>query len=422
MLSSSIEYIPHIIQQHAEESAILHNIRLQQVGASHVKLHHLRRIDDRIAAHLDGLTVAGSYGSSVCEAALESAGVGEIFTAAIRAIEEKDLQWLDRLFALAIAVPEVQSGLISAFGWISAQYLEGTGVGLLTSKDPFKQRMGIEACVLHRVDPGATLTSLIGHQEPQLRGRALRAAGELGRRDLRTICEQSLTDKDMACRFWAAWSSALLGNRTSAVEVLKTYSLTINAFQQQVLQLILRIMAMADVHAVLKTLAQNPSNVRCLIQGAGISGDPYYVSWLIKQMDDPKLARLAGESFSFITGLDLAYLDLEQDKPEGIEMGPNENPDDDNVAMDEDDNLPWPDPAKILTWWDTNKIGFLDGERYFMGKRISREHCMQILKEGFQRQRFAAALYLCLLEPGTQLFPISAPAWRQQRWLSNNNS
>lgn len=75
--------IPHIIRQHAEESAILYNIRLHQVAAPHVKLHHLRRIDDRIAAHLDGLAVAGDYGLKVCEEALEDAGAGEVFTASV---------------------------------------------------------------------------------------------------------------------------------------------------------------------------------------------------------------------------------------------------------------------------------------------------------------------------------------------------
>ncbi len=418
MLVYSLESIPHIVQQHAEESAILHNIRLRQVSAPHVKLHHLRRIDDRIAAHLDGLAVAGEYGSKVCEAALESVGIGEVFTAVIRAIEEKDKQWLDRLFALVTAVPEVQPGLIAAFGWISAQHLQGIGATLLASSDPFKQQAGIAACVLHRVDAGVVLTSLIHHQQPQLRARALRAAGELGRRDLRFACEQSLADKDLTCRFWAAWSAILLGNRTNAVEVLKAYSLTINSFQKHALQLVLKVLALTDIHALLKTLAQNASNMRCLIQGAGIAGDPHYVPWLIKQMDEPKLSRLAGESFSFITGLDLAYLDLERDAPEGIELGPNDDPENNNVQMDEDDNLPWPDPTKIQAWWDANQSSFTNGERYFMGKLISRDHSMQILKEGFQRQRIAANQHLCLLESGAQLFPVSAPAWRQQRWLN----
>ena len=148
MLSSSIEYIPHIIQQHAEESAILHNIRLQQVAAPHVKLHHLRRIDDRIVAHLDGLTVAGSYGSSVCEAALESAGVGEVFAAAIRAIEENDLQWLDRLFALAIAVPDRDVAHEDHESQQSAQPVQRciAPARILIEPDPAAHRMRDQQC------------------------------------------------------------------------------------------------------------------------------------------------------------------------------------------------------------------------------------------------------------------------------------
>ena len=37
--------------------------------------------------------------------------------------------------------------------------------------------------------------------------------------------------------------------------------------------------------------------------------------------------------------------------------------------------------------------------------------------ESIQRQRMAAATYLCLLVPDTQLFNTAAPAWRQQQLL-----
>ncbi len=139
--------------------------------------------------------------------------------------------------------------------------------------------------------------------------------------------------------------------------------------------------------------------------------------WLIKQMEDLKLARLAGESFSYITGLDLAYLDLERKPPEGIELGPNDDPNDDDVAMDEDDSLPWPDAAKIADWWSANASRFVAGTRYFVGEPPTFAHCRQVLKTGFQRQRIAAATYLCLLTPGTALFNTAAPAWRQERLL-----
>jgi hypothetical protein len=52
-----------------------------------------------------------------------------------------------------------------------------------------------------------------------------------------------------------------------------------------------------------------------------------------------------------------------------------------------------------------------------MGATPSRDHCLRVRKEAGQRQRRAASEYLCLLHPGTVLFPTCAPAWRQQRWL-----
>jgi uncharacterized protein (TIGR02270 family) len=418
MLASLLKPIPHIIQQHAEEAAHLRLMRSVLVSAPHVKLHHLRRLDDRVAAHLDGLAVAGEYGSSVSEAALESPAIGEVFAATVRAIEEKDERRLDKLFALVTAVPAARAGLISAFGWVSAQHLQGTGTRLLASPEPFKREVGIAACVMHRIDAGAALNGAIADPDVALRARALRSTGELGRRDLLAACVDSLLDEDAGCRFWAAHSAVLLGDGAAAVESLTAIALQEEPYRVATLRLLLKIISLAQANEMLKMLARNPNDIRLLIQGVGIAGDPYYIPWLIKQMEDLKLARLAGESFSFITGLDLAYLDLERKPPEGVEFGPNDDPEDDNVAMDEDDSLPWPDQARIQGWWDANKFRFTNGERYFLGAPVTHEHCIHILKEGYQRQRIAAALYLCLLEPGTKLFPTSAPAWRQQRWLA----
>ena len=182
--------------------------------------------------------------------------------------------------------------------------------------------------------------------------------------------------------------------------------------------MVLKILSNEDAHSLLKALTPDPENQRMLIQATGIAGDPLYVPWLIKHMTAEKAMRLAGESFSFITGVDLAYLDLERKPPEGVELGPTDNPEDADVAMDADDSLPWPDQAKIQKWWDANKGRFQPGVRYFMGQPVNIDNCKRVLREGYQRQRIAAALYLSLLQPGTPLFPASAPAWRQKRWLA----
>jgi len=57
-------------------------------------------------------------------------------------------------------------------------------------------------------------------------------------------------------------------------------------------------------------------------------------------MTIPELARVAGEAFTMITGVDIAYEDLEGAWPEGFVAGPTEDPEDENVAMDPDEDLP----------------------------------------------------------------------------------
>ena len=417
MLAVSHEAVRSVIHQHAEEAAILRNIRSVLVRAPHVKLHHLARLDDRIAAHLDGLAVAGEYGLELCEAALETPGVGEAFSAVARAIGAKDKARFGKFFALAEALPEARRGLTSAFGWVSAYDLKGTVAELLAAKEPIRREVGIAACTMHRLDPGVMLANAIDDSDPRLRARALRAAAEIGRRDLFQICLKRLKDEDATARFHAAASAVLLGDRDRSLSVLEGSSIRPNSCRERALGLWLKAVDLASGQRVLKSIAQQPADRRLLIQGVGVVGDPQLIPWLIGLMTDETVARLAGESFSTITGLDLAYLDLERKPPEGFEPGPTDDPDDPNVDMDPDESLPWPDQTRIHAWWEANRQSYNAGVRYFMGEPVTQSHCRRVLREGYQRQRRAAAEYLCLLAPGTPLFPTAAPAWRQTRWL-----
>jgi uncharacterized protein (TIGR02270 family) len=156
---------------------------------------------------------------------------------------------------------------------------------------------------------------------------------------------------------------------------------------------------------------------RKLIFGAGLVGDIAYIPWLVGLMSDDILCRIAGESFSLITGADLSRLSLRRSAPQQ-ESGPTADPDDTNVEMEEDEGLPWPDAELVAGWWDANALSFTAGMRYFMGEPLNPAKCIQVLKDGFQRQRLIAAHHLCLMEPGTSLFEWRAPAWRQQHILA----
>ena len=410
--------IPLVVTRHAEESALLCNQRFFLAGSAHTKLHHLRRLDDRIAAHLDGLVVAREGGSRACDEALASTGRGEVFAAAALALANHDIPRLERLLAVAELVPEARDAVVLAGGWASAESLRGIARDLLDAPHPFHRSVAIAACDFHMVDPGEMLQAAIVDADATLRAQALRAAGECGRRDLVAGCLSALADDDAECRFWAARSAVLLGERHRPIRALHDATLLAQApHGAQAFSLLFKLASPAQAAPLLAELLDKPPHVRDAIRGAGTVGDPRAVPWLISLMDEPRLARLAGEAFSTITGLDLAWLDLECKPPFDFESGPGDDPQDEVVAMDEDDGLPWPDAARIRAWWNANASGFYPGERCFMGAAPSEAHCVVVLKNGCQRQRMAAAEYLCLMRPASKLFPTGAPAWRQQRWL-----
>lgn len=400
--------VPVVLHQHIEDAACLRATRSSLVRAPHVKLKHLARLDDRIAAHLDGIAVAGRVGAQMSMQALDRTGRGELFTAAVGCIETHADKTLLQLIALSEAVPAARSGLHSAFGWVSASRLQETVGALLASDDPPAQLAGLAACAQHRVDPKRALDTLIASENTAVRARALQCAGEIGRIDLLAACIAHLDDDNAACRFHAAQSALLLGDRAASLDVLREAA-PIDAASA---------LPPADARALLETLAAKPNSKRLLIRAIAHAGDPRYIPWLIDLMPDDVFARIAGESFSFITGADLAWLDLERKPPERLPAGPNDDPDDPDIAMDEDDGAPWPDAEKIAQWWQANAPRFERGRRYLCGAPPSKAHCIGILKDGYQRQRMAAARHLCLLEPGSVLFNCAAPAWRQQRKLA----
>jgi uncharacterized protein (TIGR02270 family) len=410
--------VPLVVEQHAEDAAILHSTRTALTRAPHVKLHNLRRFDDRLAAHLDGLSIAGEHAWPLLAAMLERPSPGRVFAAAIGALEDGDTDHLNHLLALTAAIPESRVGLSSALGWVRPQQLSGLVAGMLRSEDSVRRCVGIAASAMHRVDPGLVSFRFLEDQNSYVRARGLRAAGELGNAELVSLCVTAISDNDPDCQSWAAWSAVLLGSTGVVLEALTSMSSRDRPHRRRLFRLALQAMSTSATHNLLQSLALDPKDIRWLIEGTGIAGDPKYVPWLIAQMEDDAKARIAGEAFSLVTGADLAWLDLERKPPENFESGPNDDPNDANVAMDDDDGLPWPDVKMVEAWWPANSGRFQKGTRYFMGAPVTREHCIDVLKNGYQRQRILAAHYLCLLEPGTPLFNTSAPAWRQQKQLA----
>jgi uncharacterized protein (TIGR02270 family) len=422
--------IPAVIDQHAEDVAMHWQNRRFAVDAPHQTLNTLARIDSRLQASLDGVRIAAANKQVVEKSAEREEGlsVGYLFTDIVLAIENNAMADLHRCLTIAKAMPETQDAVHTAFAWVSRADLDQTLPKLLNSSSRFLRNIGFSTCASHQFNLIDSFESALIDSKASFRAAALSTIAQLCNKNYLPQCLVAITDPDPLCAFEAAKACVLLGNKNSALPALTNMasvanpSPSPNPYRAEALKLLLHIQAPEDVLTTLKPIAKDPASIRLLIEAVAISGDPHYVPWLIQQMRDIKLARLVGESFSTITGVSLADNGLETVEPEEIGLGPNDEPNDapnnDVVEMDKDDNLAWPNVEKIENWWRLNQQQYTKGTRYFMGKPPSTEHCMHVLKTGYQRQRKAAALHLSLLQLGTPLFNTTAPAWRQQRVLN----
>jgi uncharacterized protein (TIGR02270 family) len=397
------DIIPEIVTQHAEEAAFLWRLRDAATEHPHYAPRHLGQLDERVEAHLDGLRVAAGSGFKIAWAQLEQfGGPGELFPVATLALEDCSAAAIEPVLEFAEQAPASWRGLFGAVGRISADALRGQAVTWLDSGIAFRRLLGVVACSLHRADPRSRLAPLLD-DEPLVRRRALRLVGELGRVDLRDQLRPGLIAEDDGCRFWAAWSEGLLGDRFAPIPVLQAFAAGEGPFKWRALDLVVRLMDRQSAIAWLRQLAHDLAYARLVVVGAGVLGDPVAVPWLIEKMSVPNLARVAGESFSMITGVDLSESKLEGVKPEGFTAGPTDDPGDENIAIDTDENLSWPDSAKMQVWWHRESTRFAVNVRHLRGAPLTRESCEGVFREGYQRQRRAAAYELALMSPGSHL-------------------
>jgi uncharacterized protein (TIGR02270 family) len=211
------------------------------------------------------------------------------------------------------------------------------------------------------------------------------------------LLQQHFEHEDQACRFEALRSALLLEDK-SAMDGIGTFVLSQSRHSLPAMQIALRLVDGQTALNWLKALSKNPDQRRQMLIGVGIYGDPAFMTMCINQMKVSALARVAGDAFTMITGIDLVEERLDGASPEGFEESPNDDPDDEYIDIDEDEDLSWPEADLVAQWWAENKEALQSGNRYLAGSIISAEHCSQVLDNGSQRHRQAAALELALAQ------------------------
>jgi uncharacterized protein (TIGR02270 family) len=407
----SAPLIRDIVEEHAEEAASLWELRERALCAPNRTLNDLAELDERIEAHIDGLRIAAEPGREIAAEQLASEAAGAVFAAAVVTLESGDADRFRTVTAAVAAAPDSARGLIAALAWVAGDCAGARLAELLGSRSAVLASVGIAASVAHRLDPGAALHAAFASEVADLRRRAFAAVGRLGRSDLIASIAPGLQDPDADCRFWAAWASALLGD-AAGLMALQRVAEAQGPFRERAAAMACRLLDLPKALVWHQWLAKDPSAGRAAIASAGAIGDVAGIPFLLEQMASPELARVAGEAFTSITGIDLRVAALEAPAAE-FDAGPTDDPEDENVAMDPDEDLPWPSVDAIRGWWREHAGRFHKGQRYLLGRPIALDGVLGTLRTGTQRQRVAAALeaHAVGMRP---LFETRAPA-RVQR-------
>jgi len=395
-----------IYEQYVNDASFLWLLRSISVNQPHYDARDILELEQRLAAQLDGLMTSVDIGWQVCEEALELQEAGEVFTAMVVAMRSHESRKIQQAVEIALQHELAMPGLISAMGWLSDEIANPWIGRFLNGKEMAHKYLGVASCSVRRHDPGELLSTILQRSDCQqyemLYARALRLVGELRRQDCMPALHIAMNAENEGVRFWANWSAVLLGHRGN-IDYFKPLIFKPGPYQTQAIQVAFRIMPVEQARQWISQLSEDEGQVRAVIIATGVLGDPHAVNWLISKMADAALAKLAAESFSYITGVDLEKQKLTMASPDGNALIPNDDVGDDNVGLDEDENLPYPDADKISAIWRQQGQSYIVGRRYFMGQPIATAILNDTLAGGNQRQRHAAALELALNEDQVQL-------------------
>jgi len=309
-----------IYQRYVDEASFLWILRRVAAKQPHYFPADLAELEGRIQAQLDGLMTAPELGWEACQAMLGLEEPGEAFTATVTAMRSREMGKIQQAVEAGLASPRATPGLISALGWLPAAQVESWIAKFLAGKDLRHKYLGIAACSVRRQDPAEALSNILAREDCREFGplytRALRLTGELRRQDQMPAVQAARGNTDPTVRFWALWAAILLGDRAAAAE-LQPFVLQGGPHQRRALELAFRVLPVEQAREWISALAKDPAQARTVIQATGVLGDPHAVNWLIGKMADSKLAKLAGEAFSAITGVRGANSQRRSGRPPG---------------------------------------------------------------------------------------------------------
>jgi uncharacterized protein (TIGR02270 family) len=393
-----------VIEEHAEDAGMLWRLHERGVGSPIYELRDLELLDERIVAHLEGLLTAGVAGLALARRGLATDAPGAAFVVGYVAFSLADLDAMRQIVQVALADARFMDALVAALSWLDLKDIESPLRLLRRSERADCRRLAVAVTAAHRVQSEEEFRSAATDADTELRRRALRAIGETKCPNLASVLRDAHEDPDPQCRFWAAWSAALFGDEVAAADAFNS-GIEVPELSGLAIEIAMRTGDPGWARELIRSLAKNESTLRQAIDAAGALGDPTVIPWLLKMIQQPAVAGVAAHAFAMITGVDLEAAAFKEDVPA-----------DAPEAHQDDADMRWPSSKGLTAWWQQEQHRFIPGQRFLAGAPVNQTVALQVLHNGYQRQRRGAAIELARLSRDAIVFPTTARAdWQRRR-------
>jgi uncharacterized protein (TIGR02270 family) len=373
----------------------------QATRSPQFRKQHLDEMNRRLEAYLDCYLISEYSGISIAET-VKLDDWGAIFAIALTAILSHDMPGFQRAVE-AMTEARHSDELSDALCRTDLETARPYLLEIAHHPNPLARIAAIKTAGHHtREISEAWLLPMLQDPSPEVRIAALQIIGDNQLDAFRQRVTELLTHEDEAIRFYAAYAGNLIGVE-EAFKTLTPYGYRETPYLRKALGLLYPLLDHDTVLRAVNRILEGDYSIRIKTYNLAMSGLPDEIPLLIEWMNIPEYAQLAAEAFSFITGVDFIEEDLDRDPAEisgSIQKQLKQARKHDPWTQAYEEDLPWPDPAAVATWWTTHQRRFQIGERYLAGRTLTEENLCQVAEDGTQPQRNQAQLILRLYHAG----------------------
>jgi uncharacterized protein (TIGR02270 family) len=378
--------------------------------------------EERLLAHVDGLLTAGAAARErVLEPALVDDDRERVFAAALALLEspgrERSALVAERL---ARAAPPSIAPCLRALELAHRPGIERELLALAGGDAPRAAAPALEALAFRGVPvPPEILLALGAPRAPPPLASAVIAAARWAGPKAIPLVERALGSPVVAVRDAAVETGLALGLRAAWTACRKVAQSMRPGSQRPLLALALGGDA-SDVETLARAAGVEELRPSALF-ALGFTGRVAAAEVSLTLMRDEKVARLAGEAFSAITGVAIA----------GELRAPEPAPTDEPVPLEQEDldanlvpgpeaALPLPAADAVEGWWKRSGKGFDPRVRYLGGRPWDAAAVQAALAGGSMRRRHALGLDLAVRSGGTYALQTRGWAAHQLRHLAEH--